>query len=1056
MRSSVIAPTIAVFILSAASLAPAATPGEAAWFLTDSATTGGLVVSIGGSAELGLALCPGAAYRVHALNADAAAVADIRKAALAKNLSGLVGADAWRSGPLPYVSNSVNLLIDATAAADAAEVQRVLVPNGTAYVLRDGQWAKTTKPRPADLDEWNHYLHGPDNNATSSDDEVGSPRHMQWLAGPPHARSHEHLASVSAVVSANGRLFSILDDAPTLSVALPAQWVLVARDAFNGVELWRLPVSPWERHLNGFRGGPAEIGRRLVAQGDRVYVTLGYGKPLQALDAASGRVVKTYDDSDTTREIILDKGVLYLDQGPTDVYTAAELAKRRGAAAPAASHRLRAIDAESGKVIWSLQDADTNDIRPTTMALAGGKMFFQNAVAIVALDAATGKALWRAPRASRGILSQSSATLVVYDGVVLSADPTAPAPPEDPDAVKPSPRNQVAENAGELVALSAEDGKSLWKARCYPNFMAPVDVIVADGVLWMGQLWSVVNPGVTNAREVKTGKIIRRREPDNPDHFVVSHHRCHRFRATNKFLVLSRAGIELLDTQSGAMEFNHWVRGTCQHGPVPANGLIYAPPHACACYFEAMIRGFAAFTPVRKLPANPAPNLEKGPAYDAVAAEKAPEGDSGAWPTYRGDPARSGSTSDRVGLALIPAWKTPIGGRLSAVTVSGGKAYVSSIDAHTVYALDATTGSVAWSYIAGGRVDSPPTIDGPRVLFGCADGYTYCLRASDGALAWRFRAAPADQRMMVRERLESVWPVHGSVLVRGRDAWFTAGRTSYLDGGLYLYRVNAATGVQVSLTHIDSRDPRTGGQPANAIEGFGMAGALNDVLSGDDEHVFMRHTVFSPEGAKLESRVPHLFSPVGFLDDSWFHRSYWLIGPKMEAGFRDWGAASNQVPFARMFCIGNDTAYGFGRSQADPKASHVGVEKDSKYRLFAASAQKKDYEAWAKAGGWKSAVQYQWQVSLPLLVRAMVLADKTLFVAGAPDLLKDQSPQATAALQGKAGASLWAISTADGSTLGKYDLHSPPVFDGMAVGAERIFVATLDGHVVCFSAGGAK
>ena len=54
-----------------------------------------------------------------------------------------------------------------------------------------------------------------------------------------------------------------------------------------------------------FRVGPAQMTRRLVSAGDRVYVTLGYDAPVTALDAASGETVLTYDDSRNTEEIIL-------------------------------------------------------------------------------------------------------------------------------------------------------------------------------------------------------------------------------------------------------------------------------------------------------------------------------------------------------------------------------------------------------------------------------------------------------------------------------------------------------------------------------------------------------------------------------------------------------------------------------------------------------------------------------------------------------------------------------------------------------------------------------
>ena len=95
-------------------------------------------------------------------------------------------------------------------------------------LIRDGPvWRKTVKPRPDAMDDWTHYLGNPDGNAVSQDMVVGKPRHMQWVVGPRWARSHEHLATVSAVVSSGGRIFTILDEGPTESVTLPSKWFLL-------------------------------------------------------------------------------------------------------------------------------------------------------------------------------------------------------------------------------------------------------------------------------------------------------------------------------------------------------------------------------------------------------------------------------------------------------------------------------------------------------------------------------------------------------------------------------------------------------------------------------------------------------------------------------------------------------------------------------------------------------------------------------------------------------------------------------------------------------------
>jgi hypothetical protein len=45
-----------------------------------------------------------------------------------------------------------------------------------------------------------------------------------------------------------------------------------------------------------------------------------------------------------------------------------------------------------------------------------------------------------------------------------------------------------------------------------------------------------------------------------------------------------------------------------------------------------------------------------------------------------------------------------------------------------------------------------------------------------------------------------------------------------------------------------------------------------------------------------------------------------------------------------------------------------------------------------------------------------------------------------------------AVSSADGKKLAEYDLDSPPIFDGMAAAAGRLYMSTVDGKVICFRA----
>ena len=193
------------------------------------------------------------------------------------------------------------------------------------------------------------------------------------------------------------------------------------------------------------------------------------------------------------------------------------------------------------------------------------------------------------------------------------------------------------------------------------------------------------------------------------------------------------------------------------------------------------------------------------------------------------------------------------------------------IDAHEVHAIDAASGDELWTFTTGARIDSPPTIDQGHAYFGSNDGYVYCVRLSNGELAWRFRATPYDQQIMVDGQLESVGPVSGSVLVLDGAVYFAVGRSSYLDGGIELYKLNAATGE--TLATIDLNVDKS-----HSDAGVTGQGLLPDVLSTDGESIYMRAARFDRNLERLDENVDHIWSSVGFLDHDWWHRTYWQYG----------------------------------------------------------------------------------------------------------------------------------------------------------------------------------
>ena len=283
--------------------------------LEETGVQGGLIVHVGcGDGKLTAALRASDSYLVHGLDADAKNVAAARQHIQSLGLYGKVAVEPWDGRRLPYVDNLANLIVVSGPLSVAREeILRVLCPGGVAVFTTDhGQLTtdKLVKPWPKEIDEWTHYLHGPDNNAVANDTVVGPPQHYQWIGSPDYLRHHDHLSGLSAMVSARGRLFYIMDLGPRWSVQMPPQWTLVARDAFNGTILWQRAIENWHPHLWGLKHGPAQIMRRLVAVGDTVYVTLGYGAPVTALDGATGRTLRTFAGTEGTEEILVAEGTL--------------------------------------------------------------------------------------------------------------------------------------------------------------------------------------------------------------------------------------------------------------------------------------------------------------------------------------------------------------------------------------------------------------------------------------------------------------------------------------------------------------------------------------------------------------------------------------------------------------------------------------------------------------------------------------------------------------------------------------------------------------------------
>jgi len=718
----------------------------------------GLVVHVGVTdGVLTAELARGGKFLVHGLAADAASVEKAREHIRKLGSYGRISVERGSLAELPYADGLVNLLIvEDPDSTPPKEVLRVLVPNGVA-ILGTATPKIIRKPRPKEMDDWTHYNHGPDGNRVSQDRLVGPPQRIQWLAGADWVTLSNGPA---AMVSSGGRLYYVLNEAPARrpKESWPA---LIARDAYNGLLLWRKPLT-----------GRSASCQSMIADGATLYAAIK--DSFVAVDGATGEVTRTYREAGSPAWAVLHQGSLL-------VFT---------------SGSLRCIDAKTGKLRWKLAKPEVSARGPTpNLACDGDSLYFYESPerALSRIDLATGAEKWKRNIAAELAGHKGRFNLCSYQSgtIILGGDA--------------------------VYAFSAKDGSKLWrhtyrlitsggsrhKASSY------VEGFFIDGLYWThvgrwdetrggqgGLSWQGLDP--------KTGHVKKTFTYPKSARIGDS---CHRDQATVRYFM--GAYIDFMETATGTFHYGLKdldLHAGCGFGALPANGLLYT----CSMYTDTYLRGDMALRPApatgaaetERRRAAASPRLEKGPAYNATPDPKLEARNSSDWPTYRHDPARTGRVELPVPAQIEQLWAAGLADRIAQPTVVGDTIFVALPDELRVVALDARTGNVRWTHVAGGKVLVSPTYYRGLCLFGSADGWVYCVRASDGALAWRFRAAPTLRRIVGRERVASPSPVNAGVLVvngpstgSGRAvACFAAGRTGRLDEGVAIYALDAATG----------------------------------------------------------------------------------------------------------------------------------------------------------------------------------------------------------------------------------------------------------------------
>lgn len=1057
---------------------------------------GGLIVHVGcGDGKLTTALRRQDNALVQGLDTNATALAAAQTQIATAGLDGYVTVRSLPGTSLPYIDNLVNLVVvDNALGTDSNEWLRVTAPAGKICVRNGGSWDVLTKPRPATMDEWTHYLYSAANNPVSQDQLVAPPQFLQWTADPDWDRGHDWNPSYVALVSAGGRIFYIQDNGPIGVLEdkvsppnLPERWYLCAQDAFNGLPLWSKPLSEygwldWEetgptifQGIENRWGAPLQVNRRVVTDGARVYAALEYRGPVSVIDATTGNLLAQYTSfltgNESVDEILLtpdNKLILRIREVPV------RTTDKGQADAPIymnyllnlVSERVVALNAATGALLWS---KTTTAIAPEALAAHNGRVAYftykindTTSNQIVCLDAATGTNLWQ--REVQPSTASDNGALYHKRGFVgnllMWRDPTAG-------------QDLVVFVGGKGAGFDAATGAPLWTASIGSGygFASTVSSRIAGGSLFP-------NETIGKGYHPRTGAQNKTVSVSNL--FERGHHlRCYRGKTTERYVITSHRGAEFVDLVATNHFAPDWLRGECSYGVMPANGLLYVPPNGCSCYNGSKLTGFlAVYGDHEPYGPNPPtisaqPRLEQGPAFGSAAgaAERVLPYD---WPAYRRDAQRSGHSPAEVPATLSTKWDITLGGQLTPPVVAGGRVFVVRKDANQVVGLDAWSGAVVWRFTTSAPVDSPPTAYRGVVIFGSRDGYVYCLRAGDGVLAWKFRAAANDRQLMARGRLESVWPTHGSVLIVGDQGYVTAGRSSYMDGGIDLWALEPLTGAELHHTRIEgpwpTRESTLAGPPPEG-KGYALDGVRTDILTCDSTNIYLFSKRFDlalneiptsfvtlPNGVTnfpgIRTSGTRLVSNDGFLDATLNNRKWWVYSDRWPG----WLFGTTGAKQGRLLVFDDAKTY----------AANTWPKSSGRFGSYAPGDQSKlicdanttlDRSQLEVTGSAVNGFNMDrtapglYSVTIPMIIDAMALtagSASNLFLAGTVD--PNNASDLLAPFDGRTPGLLWAVNPTNGTKRAEFSLLAPPVFDGLAAAGNRLFISTVDGHVLSLGA----
>jgi outer membrane protein assembly factor BamB len=347
---------------------------------------------------------------------------------------------------------------------------------------------------------------------------------------------------------------------------------------------------------------------------------------------------------------------------------------------------------------------------------------------------------------------------------------------------------------------------------------------------------------------------------------------------------------------------------------------------------------------------------------------------------------------------------------LSQAVSAYGIVFTTEPKSHRVFARDAATGKERWSFIADGRTDYPPALQKGLCFFSTSAGSVYALDAATGKEVWRMRAAPVEKYIAEEGQFVSAWPVIGGVMPMNGELFFTCGRSVNVDGGIWMFAVEAATG------KIRWR-----------VKGGVSSGDF--FLSDGKELVFNGNRYDVSTGKALGARAK---PAKGILKTNTYFTQVALadymacvepaLAHQKHIELTDGNVHGENLAFSDTLGV---AAWNY-RTGFHVPPGMMKKEKAGQPFIYAATGGKNNWLM---------------DESLPQQMIGVILAGDTVYMAGVPTPASaDQKPE------------LWVLAGADGKKLQVIPLEARPVYDGLSTAGGRLFLATEDGHLLCFGA----